>query len=477
MFIANEDQWAQTLFGACQLGDQRRTRRLVTYAADQAREAAASTAAVAQGDAARRLGAYRFLHNKKVQPEHLAEAAFDYTLTLAEEAATLLAIEDTTSLAFSHAVRAELGDLGGHFGEYTARGFQMHSVLIVEAETGILYGLAEQYRWQRPKEQRGQKHQRRRRPYEHKESYKWERASGRLGPRLAAHGLQRRVVAVADREADIYEYLQEKTQRQERFVVRAAQDRLLHTRQEKLKAHLQAQPAVGSLQVQVPQRGGRQARPCYLVVRMASVVLKPTSRRGNPKQQRLLEPLAVNVVWAEEEKAPGISPNEQLSWMLLTSEPVQTFEQASQVISYYRRRSLVEEFHKAWKSGCRVEERRLQSAEALERLSVILAFLAVRLLQLRQWEQENPRQPCTTVLTETAWKCLWQSTEKRALPRHTPTVQWAYRAIAQLGGFYDSKRTGRVGWQTLWRGWQRLSERLEGWRQAQEALGLPEDVI
>lgn len=476
MFIADEEQWAQALFGACQLGDRRRTRRLITYAADQAREAGASTAAVAQGDGARRLGAYRLLNNETIRPERLAEAAFDYTLSLAAEADTLLAIEDTTSLAFSHAVRRELGDLGGHFGGHTARGFQVHSVLMVAAETGRLYGLAEQYRWQRPKEQRGQKHRRRQRPYEQKESYKWERASERLRWRLAAHGLEQSVIAVADREADIYEYLQEKTQRQEPFVVRAAQDRLLHTRREKLKAHLQARPALGYEQVQVPQRGGRKARECSLVVRTASVVLEPTSRRGNPDQQRRLDPLGVNVICVEEE-TPEVSSNEQLHWMLLTSLPVETFEQASRVISYYRRRSLIEAFHKAWKSGCRVEERRLQSGEALERLSVLLAFVAVRLLQLQQWSREASERPCTALLTEMAWKCLWQSTDRRALPGQTPTVEWAYRALAQLGGFYDSKRTGRVGWETLWRGWQRLSERLEGWRQAHQALGRAEDVI
>ncbi|MBI4568194.1 MAG: hypothetical protein HY719_07340 [Planctomycetes bacterium] len=38
--------------------------------------------------------------------------------------------------------------------------------------------------------------------------------------------------------------------------------------------------------------------------------------------------------------------------------------------------------------------------------------------------------------------------------------------LAALGGWKDTKRTGRVGWEALWRGWDRLQERVTGYRVA-----------
>lgn len=55
------------------------------------------------------------------------------------------------------------------------------------------------------------------------------------------------------------------------------------------------------------------------------------------------------------------------------------------------------------------------------------------------------------------------STERGAPPEQTPSAAWAYRALAKMGGFTDTKRTGRPGWDTLWYGWSRLQERLEGY--------------
>ena len=43
-----------------------------------------------------------------------------------------------------------------------------------------------------------------------------------------------------------------------------------------------------------------------------------------------------------------------------------SFEEAIQIIEWYEQRWLIEEFFKALKTGCRMEERQLRSADALE---------------------------------------------------------------------------------------------------------------
>lgn len=147
--------------------------------------------------------------------------------------------------------------------------------------------------------------------------------------------------------------------------------------------------------------------------------------------------------------------------MLLTSESVTKLDEANQTVDIYTRRWQIEEFHKAWKSGVGVENRRMGTADNIERIAVILAFIAVRLLQIRELAQDEPRKPCTTVLRPIEWQCLWAAVETRRLPRRPPPLRWAYCAIAKLGGWIDTKGTGRVGWQTMWIGWQRLEERLD----------------
>jgi hypothetical protein len=77
------------------------------------------------------------------------------------------------------------------------------------------------------------------------------------------------------------------------------------------------------------------------------------------------------------------------------------------VLRIYERRWIIEEFHDAWKNGCGVENRRQQEPDNLERLAVILAFVAVYILQLRALRDEAPTTPCDRILTQAQWQCLW----------------------------------------------------------------------
>jgi len=276
---------------------------------------------------------------------------------------------------------------------------------------------------------------------------------------------------VCDREADVYEYLEACERAGWRFVVRVSQDRRLAEEEQRLWGFMASQPVLGRMTVSVPQKGGRKGREAQLTLRSAQVVVRPPRREAG----RRPEPITLWAVYAVEEAAPA-EVKEPLSWMLWTSEPADTASAAEQVVGYYKVRWRVEEFHKAWKSGTRVEAQRLQCAANLERMGRVLAFVAVRLLQLREWKEAEPNGSCEVVLEDDAWQCLWLSVEKeRALPDERPTVKWAFYALARLGGWYDTKRTGRVGWDAMWEGWFRLHERVLGWRLALQRMPAPRD--
>ena len=156
-----------------------------------------------------------------------------------------------------------------------------------------------------------------------------------------------------------------------------------------------------------------------------------------------------------------------IEWLLLTSEDVSSFTSARSVVGYYEIRWLIEEFHKTWKSGCKIEKRRLQTPKNLERLAVLTAPIAVRLLQLRFLARTTPDAPCDLVLNTDEWQCLCATTNPdKPLPSCPPSLQWAMQTIAKLGGWRDTKRTGAIGWHALWKGWYRFQERVIAWQVA-----------
>ena len=471
-FIENVDDWAEQQFGRCELGDVRRTRRLVDYAARQASQPEASTNAVCGGDDAVAEATYRWMRNGAIDAKAVDEGPLQATADICRGRELLLAVQDTTTLTFTHAVAAELGCVG-RVEDQDVAGLLVHSTLMVDAGSREPLGLIDQERWTRPVSSAGRKPRRqkatqehKKRTYQEKESIKWEQSTKRMGERLLDTG---NVITVCDREADIYEYLSYLIDSKQRFVVRAAQDRCLVTHKGHLFEVIARQPVMGTRTVEISQRGAqrstatqkkrasRSARTAKMAIRAARVELaRPADRNEGP------ESLQVGIVYLRERNPPkGEDPAE---WLLLTTEPIANRKAIEQVVGYYECRWLVEELHKAWKTGCRLEQRRLQSLGNLERFMAVTAPIAVRILQLRTIAQLSPNKRCDAVLSPAQWQCLAAKTNPdRPVPKRPPTLAWALASIAKLGGWRDTKRTGRVGWQALWRGWTKLESLVEGW--------------
>jgi len=463
MIPKDEMEWSRRMFGECELGDARRTERLVEVAALMSKQMGKSLAKSCQGDGAALLGSYRLLRNDDVKPEAIRAGGFAEVAQRAQAHALLLATKDTTSMSYTHEVEGELG-ITSNQKDAKRKGFQVHSVLLVDAIGENTVGLIEQSHWCRERKDHGKKHTRKQRAYEDKESFKWQHASERTAERLGA--TLGRTISVCDRESDVYEYLDYKRHQEQRFVIRAKVDRrVVHGGQTLFAALSDDGARLSCYTVNVVQRGGRKARQATLTLRSLRLELQaPASDSGGRG------PLTVNAILAEEVEAP---PHvEPLRWVLLTSEAVASAEEARRVVRYYELRWRIEDYHKAWKSGVGVERQRFQSAANLERMLVITAFLAVRLLQLREIlgrSDADEQAGCDTLLSEDEWQVLWVSTRRSKPPATAPSIHWACLAVAKLGGFTDTKRTGRPGWDTMWHGWFRLQERLEGYRMSKLA--------
>lgn len=451
-------QWSDTTFGNANLGDPRRTERLVKLAASLASAPGKSIVNVSQSPADME-GAYRFIRNEKVKASAIAEAGFTTTVSCASTYDTLLALEDTTTITYNHkSARSSLGHLNQ--AEY-CRGLLAHSILLFAPHQKEVVGLIEQTRWTRDITTRGKRKHRATIPYEEKEAFKWESASVNMASRLGEQ--MKKVISVCDREADIYEYLLHKLTEKQRFVVRSMHSRYIEEGEHKLYQYAGELVSAGQKSVHIAQRGGRKARTAKLDIVFAPVTLKaPTNKRG--------ESLPLYYVGCQERTGD----ENPLCWHLLTTEPVESKEDALRIIGYYEHRWLIEEYHKAWKSdGTDIENAQLQSKENIDRLVTISAFIAVRILQLKFAREQKEDVSCEQVLSPRAWKLLWLKRVSKTLPSTPPNMKWAYEHLARLGGWKDTKRTGRASVKALWEGWFKLQNILEGYELA---LSLESDL-
>lgn len=453
----NTTEWAQLIFGNADLGDPRRTKRLTKLATSMAQNAGESVVK-ASGDPASIEAAYRFIRNDNIDPEVIAEEGFNQACSAARQCSDVLAIQDTTGLSFKHSsLCADLGNISSaNTGSKSPKGRSLlvHSTLLLDAKSGQTIGLANQQSWFREEKVPGSKRERQSRLFEDKESYRWKECFDSIKQKIEQTS---NIIDVCDREADIYEYLDYHHINGHRFVVRAKENRKLLDPLININELLKAPEAKCCYTVDVKQKGGRQARKAHMTLSYQSVTLK------KPEKARASASLPVNLIicqeYNEEEKEP-------LCWLLYTSEPLHTVEDALKVVRYYELRWRIEEFHKVWKTdGTDVEGLRLQSLNNFKRISVIQAFIAIRLMQLQELSQHKDSSKtisCRVHVQDKTWKILWLKIEKnKKIPKKAPSLHWFYYAIAKLGGWYDSKRNGRVGVKSIWRGWLKLAEMME----------------
>ena len=143
--------------------------------------------------------------------------------------------------------------------------------------------------------------------------------------------------------------------------------------------------------------------------------------------------------------------------------PVLCEEDAWERVKWYKWRWLLEDFHKVLKTGCLLEDRCLQTVEAMCNLLGILTPTAMRLLWLRQTAQLAPDTPATEVVSQEIVH-LVTLLDKR--PGVALTAKQLWRTMARFGGYLDRKSDPPPGWQTLWKGWLYIQTILQGVRLA-----------
>jgi hypothetical protein len=411
---------------------------------------------LAWGKSKSRKAAYRFFANDDVTREKVLDPHYAATVGRVAGLGAVLVVQDSCFLNYTHHPGTEgLGNIGSKGQKNQLRGVMLHSSLAVTPGTHRVMGLLDQQVVVREGYQAKDEKSKKMRRRGDRESEKWSRGARNVVGRLPEAGL---LVFVFDREGDVFEAIEQIQDLGSRFVIRANHNRLLEAADGE-RAYLldatQKRPVLTRMSVTVPAGSGRKERTADVALRAGQYAIRPPSdhkRRGDSRQ--------VNLLWIVEEKPPkGV---EALEWHLVTSEPLDTPEAAIAVARHYCGRWKIEEWHKALKTGCKMEERQLEDWDRLEILLALLSVIAWRLLVLRDAARAEEACP-PDALSDEDREILRKVQPK--LHKNADAREYL-RAVAKLGGFLARKSDGHPGWMTLWLGYARLCDMRLGFRAA-----------
>lgn len=440
--------WAEETFGGAELGDPRRTRRVVAMAEQAARTPAGRVTEVFESSADRE-GAFRFLENPAVSAERVSESAFSATAQQCAAQNLIYVAIDSTSLTLTdRKKRRELGRVGKR---WPTRGLHVMTALGVD-HLGAAVGILAQNWWAQDKP-RNRKHMKCfGNRYLERETRYWIDSIQDVSRRLEKQAPSIDAWYQLDRGADCWPVLAYAVEHQLRLTVRSCHNRRLEDhagRRVYLREKLKKQRVLGHYEIDLPARANRPARRAKVALRACPVVL--LARVGSKKWMRI----SLHAVRASEVNSQR---KDKLCWILLTTARVETFDQARAVVHGYTLRWRVEEFHRTWKRGlCRVEDTQLQSRSAIVKWATILATVAARALRIAQLLRTNPDIPATQEFTAYEIAATFALAKRKLDRRRTLSLEEVVDMIAELGGFANKYSGGRPGPTVLGRGLQKIA--------------------
>ena len=468
-------EWAREETASADFGDERLDERVAIVLSSLGNRPNLSIPSACAGRAEMQ-AAYRFFDNEKVSFEKVLAPHIERTLErMAEQEVALLA-DDSSEIELDRPEQQVegVGELDG-----SRLGILVH-VMHAFTPEGTPLGTVAAQRLNRTVSEAPQDQKAKRRaetPIEQKESMRWL-SHLRQAREVAAKLPGVQCVYMADSEGDIYELLAEprgdggpEGAEPVHWLIRACQDRMLEGEGAKAHQHLRqevlATPVLSTAEVRirgrqpktnVEKRGRRQARQSRVArvqIRAATVTLRPPWR-----PDRELPPVRVNVVLVREPHPPAGEP--AVEWMLLTTLPIDDLGQVRRVVEYYCVRWNIELLFRTLKSGCRIERRRFEHIDRIERCLALYLIVAWRTLFVCRMGRACPDADCETIFEPSEWKAVWTVVHRKRPPKKRPRLSEMIHLVASLGGYVE-RPSSEPGAQTLWIGLQRMYDLACAW--------------
>lgn len=410
---------------------------------------------------------YRFLNNQKVTEEALISELCDRSASVCK-GRHVLCIQDTTEMNyFSHRNRIkENSGLGRLDTPQAALGFKMHSTMLVDAVEGTLLGFSDIKLWHRPLDMPDRKKRAYTKlPIEQKESYKWISAANNSRERLSDAST---ITFIEDREGDIYEQLSSIAGKNIHYVIRSKSNRKT-TQEHRAWDKLATQAPLGSFSITLPtdHRKNRIKQKVNLKIRFTCITVPRGHHIKNGKAYP--KDVTINIVEAYGENGCGIN------WKLLTTHPIESFEDAHKIVQWYSQRWLIEQMHRLLKhKGFQIEDSELESGWAIRKLCVLMMSALLRIIQMNlAYNEPEGGQPIEEAFEKEEIQCMQLVNEKlqgRTIKlrnlNNPENLKWATWVIARLGGWKGYESQGPPGIIVLKRGLDKFASIYYGWRLA-----------
>jgi hypothetical protein len=367
---------------------------------------------------------------------------------MAEYAGPILAVQDTTGVNYHTHLKTE----GiGYISDKTL-GVNVHSCLAVTSD-GLVLGVLDQSSYNRPeaKDESASHDRKKVRPIEEKESWRWLETLKRSTADIP-EGIP--VITVCDREGDMYELFAKAEEQEEAFLIRIVQNRMT-VGNKRILDEIRKKRCQGRIGVTIPRdsRSSIPEREAVLQMRYAPFTIK-RPHILNPVKT-LPESIEVTVIYVKEEHPP--KGNRPIEWFLMTSESVNTTEEAYEYVGYYMQRWKIERFHYVLKSGCAIEKLQERNIEKTVALILMYSIIAGKILNMTYMGRLKPEAPCSVLLGLDEWKLLYCIANKtKEEPEKAYTMKEAVEYLGWLGGPKRAPSDGPPGVKTIWLGLMKL---------------------
>lgn len=450
------------------LGDKRLNQRSVRVIEALAAnpESSINAACDGWGDT---VAAYRLFDNPATEPAKILQPHITATQERIKQHPVVLVIQDTTELDFSRHAPRDVRCLD----QEHRLGFYDHTYLAVTPQ-GLCLGVLGGEQYDRSPESLGKSRERKTLPIEQKESFRWL-TGYRQASLLARNCPTTQIISVSDSESDIYDIFVEAGQPDSSadFIIRAKEDRCTPELDpasgpavyRKVQAEVLASEVRTVRTLELPQTPKRAARTAQLEIRALRITVKPPHARSR------LPRVTYHMVSVVEIHGP--QDGTAVSWLLITSLPINTVNEILRVVDYYVARWMIEIFFRVLKTGCRVEQIQLETLHRVKNCLAFYKIIAWRVMYLTYLNRECPTLPCTAVFDDREWQPVWCITTKKAVPKKPPSLSDFMSLVAQLGGYNRRAADPPPGPQVIWTGLRRMHDFAIAWHafhQPQELL-------
>lgn len=433
-------------------------------------------------DHASEIAYYRFFRNKDVSMDQLIGHIVAPLRELVSDKEVLI-LSDSSEVSLT----SQLGKIRdahrvGMLSDNKSAGFHKHVSMCLDAASGAGLGICDMMLWNRAKSTRTKSEKERRRQarsWAEKETYKW-RLAVEHSEEVLAKAAKR--TYIFDAGADFGELWKFADQSSADFLIRLKYDRLIlpkeadsdadrvHT---KLYQHLSKQACAGHYELNLRALTGRNVyQPKYRQARKAKMQVRYT--KVDLPNHAQLRPFYI--VEAKEDQSTVPEGEKPIHWILLTTHPVESFEQAYQMIYWYSLRWMIEQlFRTSKKKGFDIESSELEYLDSIMKQTIMTMEAAFRVIQLVLARDKPKTQALKEVFSDQQIACLralntkYQGkTQKQKNPYPQDQLSWASWIIGRLGGWKGYKKARPPGPIRMKRGLEKFYHIFQGWKLLQD---------